>query len=478
MNDAASTTRYADAFARREPALPGHDLAWLRDLRRAAVDAFSRSGFPTPRHEHWKYTNVAPIEKRAFDLDGAGTAPRATSGGHNAGGGNGAGGGRLPEGNGASGTLPGGHGTSGAFLDGGDGAPRLVFVDGRPDPGLSNLEALPPGITVEDFPRALERDAAFFEGRLARIVRPEKTAFAALNTAFMDTGAVVRAAPGTVADTPVHLVFVSGSEGSERAYSPRILIAAGAGARIAVVEHFTGLDGAVYLDNVVTEIDIAEDAAVEHYKVQQAGAAAYHVAALEARLARGAAFHSFAVSLGARLSRHDIDVTLDREYARCSLDGLYMATGRQHADFHTNVEHAAPCCESREYYKGIAGGRGRGVFNGRVHVHPHAQKTEAHQTNRNLLLSRNAEIDTKPQLEIHADDVKCSHGATIGQLDEQMLFYLRSRGIAEGAARGMLTYGFARDVVERIARPGLREPIGAAVLGHLPGGGDLGGILR
>ena len=457
MSDAAASTAaayYADAFARRETALPGHDLAWLRDLRRAAVEAFSRSGFPTPRHEHWKYTNVASIEKRAFDLDGAG-AP----------------------GNGAGGTLPGGNGTSGAFLDTG-GAPRLVFVDGRLDRGLSNLDALPPGITADDFPGALERDPAFFEGRLAQIVRPEKSAFAALNTAFMDTGAVVRAAPGTVADAPVHLVFVSGSKERERAYSPRIVIAAEAGSRIAVVEHFTGVDGAVYLDNVVTEIDVAEDAAVEHYKVQQAGAAAYHVAALEAKLARGASFHSFAVSLGARLSRHDIDVTLDREHARCSLDGLYMANGRQHTDFHTNVEHAAPHCASREYYKGIAGGRGRGVFNGRVHVHPHAQKTEAHQTNRNLLLSRNAEIDTKPQLEIHADDVKCSHGATIGQLDEQMLFYLRARGIAESAARGMLTYGFARDVVERIARPGLREPIGAAVLGHLPGGDGLREILR
>ena len=466
-----ATARYAGAFARRETALPGHDLAWLRDLRRAAVDTFSRSGFPTPRHEHWKYTNVAPIEKRAFDLDGAEEASSLSAPG------NGTGDGRLLEGHGTGGTLPGDDGTSGMLLDAGD-TPRLVFVDGRLDPGLSNLDALPPGITAEDFPRALARDPAFFEDRLARIVRPEKSAFAALNTAFMDTGAVVRAAPGTVADAPVHLVFVSGSKERERAYSPRIVIVAEAGARIAVVEHFTGVDGAVYLDNVVTEIDVAGDAAVEHYKVQQAGAAAYHVAALEARLARGAAFHSFAVSLGARLSRHDIDVTLDREHARCSLDGLYMANGRQHTDFHTNVEHVAPHCASREYYKGIAGGRGRGVFNGRVHVHPHAQKTEAHQTNRNLLLSRNAEIDTKPQLEIHADDVKCSHGATIGQLDEQMLFYLRARGIAESAARGMLTYGFARDVVERIARPGLREPIGAAVLGHLPGGGDLHGILR
>ena len=448
MSDAVtSTARYVDAFAERESTLPGHHLEWLRGVRRAGIDAFSRTGFPTPRHEHWKYTNVSPIERRSFDL--AAPSSRAAD-----------------------------AGGLGARLPNGGAGPRLVVVDGRVDRGLSDLDALPPGVRIEDFTRVVEHDAGFLESRLGRIMSPEKTAFTALNAAFMDAGAVVRVDPETVADAPVHLVFVSGSHELERAYSPRIVIAAGAGSRIAVVEHFIGLDDTVYLDNVVTEIEIAQGASVEHYKVQRASAGAYHVAALEAQLAAGASFHSLAVSLGARLARHDIDVTLDHEHARCSLDGLFVANGRQHVDFHTNVEHAAPRCESNEYYKGIAGGRGRGVFNGRVHVHPDAQKTEAHQTNRNLLLSRSAEIDTKPQLEIHADDVKCSHGATIGQLDEQMLFYMRSRGIPESAARGMLTYGFARDVVDRIARSELREAIGAAVLEHLPGGDGLHEILR
>ena len=442
---ASSAARYVDAFAKREPTLPGHDLAWLRDLRRAAIDTFSRTGFPTPRQEHWKYTNVSPIERRAFDL--AGTSRSACD-----------------------------DATAERLLDSG-AASRLVFVDGRLDPGLSDTDTLPPGVEVEELTRSLRHDAGFLEGRLAQLVTPEKTAFAALNAAFMDIGAVIRIAPGTHCETPIHLVFISGSRACERAYSPRIVIAAGAGSRVAVVEYFMGIDDAVYLDNVVTEIEIAEGATVEHYKVQQANTGAYHIAALEAKLAAGASFHSWAVSLGARLSRHDIEVALDHEHARCTLDGLYLANGRQHADFHTNVEHTAPNCESHEYYKGIAGGRGRGVFNGRVHVHPDAQKTEAHQTNRNLLLSRNAEIDTKPQLEIHADDVKCSHGATIGQLDEQMLFYLRSRGIEERVARGMLTYGFARDVVDRIARDDLRESVGAAVLEQLPGGDELRGIL-
>ena len=445
MNDAA-TARYADAFAAREPALPGHHLAWLRGVRRAGIDAFSRTGFPTPRNEHWKYTNVSAIEKRSFDL----AAPPSRT---------------TPAGG------PGGHVPKGCA------SPCLVFVDGRVDRGLSDIHPLPAGVEVEDFTRVVEHDPGFLEGRLGRIVSPEKTAFTALNAAFMDAGAVVRVAPDTVADAPVHLVFVSGSPECERAYCPRIVITAEAGSRISVVEHFVGRDDTVYLDNVVTEIEVAEGASVEHHKVQRASAGAYHVAALQAKLAAGASFHSWAVSLGARLARHDIDVTLDHEHARCSLDGLYVANGRQHVDFHTNVEHVAPQCESHEYYKGIAGGRGRGVFNGRVHVHPDAQKTEAHQTNRNLLLSRNAEIDTKPQLEIHADDVKCSHGATIGQLDAQMLFYLRARGIEESAARGMLTYGFARDVVDRIARPELRETIGAAVLAHLPGGDGLQEML-
>ena len=444
---ATSTARYVDAFTRREPTLPGHDLAWLRGVRRAGIDAFSRSGFPTPRNEHWKYTNVSPIEKRSFDL----AAPSS----------------RIAPAGGPGENVPKGC-----------ASPCLVFVDGCVDHELSNVDALPPGVEVEDFTRFIELDTTFLEHRLARIVTPEKTAFTALNAAFMDIGAVVRIAPETVCDTPVHLEFVSGSHECERAYSPRIVIAAGAGSKVSVVEHFTGLDDTVYLDNAVTEIEIGEGATVEHYKVQQASTRAYHVSALEAKLAARATFHSWAVSLGARLSRHDIDVALDDDHARCSLDGLYVANGHQHVDFHTNVEHTAPNCTSVEYYKGIAGGRGRGVFNGRVHVHPDAQKTEAHQTNRNLLLSRNAEIDTKPQLEIHADDVKCSHGATIGQIDEQMLFYLRARGIDESAARGMLTYGFARDVVDRITLAGLRETIGAAVLERLPGGDGLREILQ
>ena len=446
MSD-TTTARYVDAFAAREPTLPGHRLEWLRGVRRAGIDTFSRTGFPTPRNEHWKYTNVSPIERRAFEL--AAPSSRTTPAGG-----------------------PGGHVPKGCA------SPCLVFVDGRVDRELSDVRALPPGVRIEDFTHVVEQDSGFLEGRLGRIVSPEKTAFTALNAAFMDAGAVVRVAPDTDAGAPVHLVFVSGSPECERAYCPRIVIAADAGSRVAVVEHFVGRDDTVYLDNVVSEIEVAEGASVEHYKVQRASAGAYHVAALQAKLAAGASFRSWAVSLGARLSRHDIDVTLDHEHARCSLDGLYVANGRQHVDFHTNVEHVAPRCESEEYYKGIAGGRGRGVFNGRVHVHPDAQKTEAHQTNRNLLLSRNAEIDTKPQLEIHADDVKCSHGATIGQLDEQMLFYLRARGIPEGTARGMLTYGFARDVVDRIACPELRESIGAAVLAHLPGGDGLQEMLR
>jgi len=343
-NASTAAGRYADAFAARAPALPGHRLAWLRDMRREAIDAFSRSGFPTPRHEHWKYTNVAPIEKRAFELE----AP-------------------------SSRIVP--AGGPGAHVPKGCASPCLVFVDGRVDRDLSDVRALPSGVRIEDFTHVVEHDSGFLEGRLGRIVPAERTAFTALNAAFMDAGAVVRVAPDTDAGAPVHLVFVSGSPECERAYHPRIVIAAGAGARVAVVEHFVGCDDAVYLDNVVTEVEVAEGAAVEHYKVQRASAGAYHVAALQAKLAAGASFHSWAVSLGARLARHDIDVTLDHEHARCSLDGLYVANGRQHVDFHTNVEHVAPQCESREHYKGIAGGRVGGTPDGGTHGLPRAQMT-------------------------------------------------------------------------------------------------------
>ncbi|WP_025772045.1 Fe-S cluster assembly protein SufD [Thioalkalivibrio sp. HK1] len=443
----AGAKAYIEAFAEREDELPGRGLKWLHDARREAIDFFSRTGFPTQRNERWKYTNVAPIEKRSFDLNRKVPLPSRTP---------------------LSGDL---------WTEGDRQALRLVIDDGIVNPALSNLDGLPQGLFVKGLAEAIDVESVgltlapgfALESKLTRIAPARNDAFCALNTALMDSGAVIFAPPGTVLERPLHLIFRVGS--GEKALFPRILIAAGAGARMTVIEHFSGPADADYLENAVTEIDLAEDAALRYIKMQRSGSKSWHLATLRARIEARAEFRSSVLSLGARLCRHDIDIELQGEEARCSLDGLYLADGRRHTDFRANIEHTFAHCKSDVYCKGIAAGRGRGVFNARAHVHPDAQKSEAHQTNRNLLLSRDAEIDTKPQLEIHADDVKCSHGATVGQLDDQALFYLRSRGIDLESARAMLTLGFIRDIVERIEDPDLRRMIGKATLAHLPGMG-------
>ncbi|MBF2759366.1 MAG: Fe-S cluster assembly protein SufD [Ectothiorhodospiraceae bacterium AqS1] len=456
----AGAKAYIEAFAKRKDRLPGQDLPWLHKARCDAIDFFSRSGFPTPRNERWKYTNVAAIEKRSFDLNLE--FPLSS---------------RTP----FLGDL---------WTEGDDQALRLVIDEGHINPALSNLEGLPDGLLVQGLAQTIDIESARqgkvpgfdaesvrqslgagfdLESKFTRIAPAGNDAFCALNTALMDEGAVIFAPPGTVLERPLHLVFRT--ESGEKALFPRVLIVAGAGARISVVEHFSGPADADYLENAVTEVDLAEGATLKYIKMQRAGAKSWHFATLRARLAAGAEFRSSALSLGARLCRHDIDIELQGEGAQCSLDGLYLADGRRHTDFRANIEHISAHCKSEVYCKGIAGGRGRGVFNARAHVHPNAQKSEAHQTNRNLLLAKEAEIDTKPQLEIHADDVQCSHGATVGQLDDQALFYLRSRGIDLDSARAMLTLGFIRDIIERIEDPDLRKMIGSATLAHLPGMG-------
>lgn len=443
----AGAMAYIKAFAKRENDLPGRSLEWLHRARCEAIDLFSRTGFPTPRDERWKYTNVAPIEKRSFDLDLEMPLPSRTP---------------------FSGEL---------WTEGDPHALRLVIDEGHINPALSNLEGLPEGLLVEGLAKAVDAESMLpgqipgldLESRLTRIAPAESDAFCALNTALMDNGAVIFAPPGTILERPLHLVFRS--ESGKKALFPRVLIVAGAGARMTVVEHFSGSAQADHLENAVTEISLADDAMVKYIKVQRSGTKSWHFATLRARLAARAEFRSSVLSLGARLCRHDINIELEGEGARCSLDGLYLADGRRHTDFRANIEHISAHCKSEVYCKGIAAGRGRGVFNARAHVHPEAQKSEAHQTNRNLLLAREAEIDTKPQLEIHADDVQCSHGATVGQLDDQALFYMRSRGIDLDTARAMLTLGFIRDIIERIEDPDLRRMIGNATLAHLPGMG-------
>ncbi len=437
MSDVSPAVRhYVDQFARVAGKLPGDNLPWLKKTRESAIKRFSEIGFPTQRNEAWKYTRVAPIEKRAF-------IPPA----------------ETPEVSAAD--------VERFYLSDTD-CHHLVFVNGRFSAPLSTAGELPEGVIIEDLSGALKRTPELLEDVLAGGDSDNRHGFSDLNSAFMQDGAVVKLSKDAVVTYPIHLIFVSTGRQTEFVTNPRILVRAERGSRAAIVESYVSLDDAVYFNNVRTDVVVGASACIEHYKLQRESRKAFHVADLRVHQSAGSAFHSHSISFGGALVRNDIRVALDAEGAVCSLNGLFLADGRQHVDYHTYVDHYKPGCESREFYKGILSGHARGVFNGAVYVHPGADKTDAQQTNNNLLLSRDAEIDTKPQLEIYADDVKCSHGATVGQLDESMMFYLRSRGLDEQAARGLLVYGFARDIIDRIEVNTIRKRLADSLLRWLP----------
>ena len=321
---------------------------------------------------------------------------------------------------------------------------------------------------------ALEQSPEAFENHFGRYAGRGECAFPALNTAFAEDGAFIHLQRRATARHPIHLVFLSTGAQPDVVSHPRVLLVAEVASRASVVEHYVGArSGARCFNNAVSEFVLKAGACVEHYKVQIEGDHAFHIANIEVHQAHDSHYSSHLTSFGGRLVRHDVNVRLDAPQARCDLLGLYLATGRQHMDFHTRVDHLLPECASREVYKGVLDGRARGVFNGRVFVHPGAQKSDAHQSNANLLLSPHVEIDTKPQLEIHADDVKCSHGATVGQLDERMIFYLRSRGIEEASARALLTFGFLEEMLENVSIPWLRESLIRDLAARMPGASHL-----
>jgi len=420
--------------------LPGAGLPWLAREREAALARFAVSGFPTTHDEDWKYTSVAPILRQAL-VAGAGVGDADAAAG---------------------------------LIDALQLEPQtghwLVFVDGRHAPQLSSLKPLPAGVVLGSLARALEQEPTQLAPHLPALAG--QTVFGDLNTAFMADGAYLYLPDGAEVEEPVHLLFLTTQSGV--ALHSRNLLIAGAGARATVIEHHAGAAGAVYLHNVVTQIILAENAAIGHYKLQQESAQAFHVAGIHASQQRGSRFESHSISLGAQLARNDIATVFQAEGCDATLNGLYLAADGQHVDHHTLVDHAAPAGSSREYYRGVLDGAGRAVFNGKVIVRPGAQKTNAQQSNHNLLLSRDAEIDTKPQLEIYADDVQCTHGATVGQIDEQQRFYLRSRGIDDAVAQALLVHAFAHDVVERIGVPSLRQRLERILLARLPQAGHLG----
>jgi len=314
------------------------------------------------------------------------------------------------------------------------------------------------------------------ESWLGRQMPTPRHGFEALNTTFLQDGAVVRIGRGITIEAPIHLLFLA-TGAPESAVYWRNLIVAEAGSRATVIETYASRDGAAHLTNTITEVTLESSASIEHYRLGRESDAAYHVGGTHAHLARDSRYVSHVVTLGARLARHELDTVLDAEGAECLLNGFYATRGQQHVDNHTRIEHRAPHGTSREWYKGVLGDRSRAVFSGRIVVHPQAQRTDAEQANHHLLLSRDAEADSRPQLEIYANDVKCAHGASAGHLDADALFYLRSRGLDEARARGLLVYAFAADVLARIRLAPLRQALEQQLAGRLLAGESVKELL-
>ncbi len=426
----SSFERFAAAHAASEP-------PWLRERRTAAFARFVERGLPGPRDEAWRQTPTAALTRTRFE-----PADPAASG--------------------AAALLPHDH----------SAGVEVVFVNGRLAPSLSRLPAAAAGVSVVSLREAVGAAPASLEPHLGCALPETAGVFADLNSAFADDGAVVTVAAGARLEEPIHLVHVSLPGAAPTIAYLRTLVLAGPRSESSLVETFVGGEGG-YLLNAVTEVVVEEGARLDHCKLQREGALGLHLATLAARLGRDARFFDHAVSLGAQLARNDISLRFDAEGGECALDGLFVLDGKRVCDTHSLVDHARPHCTSRQLYKGILDGQARGVFHGRVVVRPGAQKTDAMQTNRNLLLSREALVHSTPQLEILADDVKCKHGSTTGQLDPTALFYLRSRGIGEAAARSLLTWAFAGDVLRGVRMPAVRRAAEAQLRRQLPGAADV-----
>ena len=412
---------------------------WLREIREGAIARFAALGFPTMKQEAWRFTSVAPIAEQHFTL-----APPPVS--------------RLP---------------SPAVVESlalGLG-PRIVVVDGRYAPGLSSLAGLPEGVQATSLAAATRAGPGGELARrhLARYAPWQDNAFAALNTAFLADGAFVHIAADTALAQPLEILFLAtsgaggGAADGPAVSHPRSLFVVERGARAALIESYASLADGVQWTNAVTETVVGEAARVELYRVQREGRNAYHIATTQSRQERDSYLALHALTLGGSLARHDITTVLDGPGAELILNGLYLLGGSQHADHHTVIDHAQPHCASHEFFNGVLAERSHGVFNGRIIVRPGAQRTDSKQTNNNLLLSTEARADSQPQLEIYADDVKCTHGSTVGPLDQTALYYLRSRGLSPETARSLVTYGFAAEILGRMQRPDVRERLDGLV---------------
>jgi Fe-S cluster assembly protein SufD len=344
----------------------------------------------------------------------------------------------------------------------------LAFVNGRFSSSLSTTRTLPRGVVVASLASLLETDPGLVDPYLTWCAPFDALPFTALNTAFLSDGGVVYVPADVTLPEPIHILYFSSAPSGPVASQPRTIIVAGDNSQGKIVETYAGADGHRYFTNAVTEIVGGENSRLEHYRVQRESLQAAHVSSTHVYLERSAVFAQQSFTLGGGLVRNDVNAKLDATGIECTLNGLYLADGDRLVDNHTAIDHARPHCASHEIYKGMLDGRARGVFNGKIFVRQDAQKTDAKQTNQVLLLSDGATINTKPQLEIFADDVKCTHGATVGQLDADALFYLRSRGIGEDAARAMLVHAFASDIIDRVTIEPLREALESTLLAYLP----------
>ena len=405
----------------------GRNLPWLRKLREDAFARFAEVGFPTTRDEDWRFTNVTPIARGQFRLPGNALV-------------------QLPPAELKSWNIEG-------------SAARLVFVNGRYAPELSRIDVLPKGVAVSSLREQIEGNSDQISKQLGQHASSQRDAFVALNTAFIEDGAYVHLKRGVVAEAPIHLLFVSSSDHTALMSHPRNLIVFEDQSQGTVVEEYVSLGGGGMLSNSVTELVAGDDAHVSHYMIEREHKEAFNVSTLRIQQGRTANVASHSFLLGGGLVRNNVHPVLAGEGGECLINGLFVGSGKQHLDNYMHVEHASPHCASRQFYNGILDDKAHGVFHGRIVVHKDAQKTDAKQTNRNLLLSDDAQIDTKPQLEIYADDVKCTHGATVGQLNDESIFYLRARGIGAETARRILIHAFAGEIIERIRSAPAREDL-------------------
>lgn len=429
--------RYASYYTDYE-ALKTHPAPlWVHQLRKSAMSRFTENGFPItrelgfPEREDWIYTNVAPIANVAFTRASGSDAAGVTR----------------------EDLAP--------FTFGQSSWSELVFINGNYAESLSAVRKLPKGVRVQSLAQAMEDEAEGLQQHLAKHADYEHTGFTALNTAFIHDGAYIYVPDGKTVEAPIHVIYVSTDRGAPTVSHPRTLIVAGAGSIATVVENYVSLTDHQYFTNAVTELITGNDAVIDHYRINRESRAAYHISMTKTYQKDNSHVSLFNMSMGGALTRNDTQAYLDGEYIVTRMNGLYLVTGKQHVDNHTSMDHAKPNCNSYEVYKGILDGQSHAVFNGKVFVRQDAQETDAKQLNKNLLLSSDATVNTKPQLEIYADQVKCTHGATVGQLDEEQIFYLITRGMSRSVACNLLTYGFAADLIRRLKVEAIRNQLDA-----------------